>query len=378
LPILVDVGTNNQELLNDPLYLGLPQERIRGFEYDSLVEELVCAIEEVFPDALLQFEDFGNQNAFRLLMKYRDRLCTFNDDIQGTAAVALGGLYAAMRITGSSVEEQRILFYGAGEAAIGIADMFVSALELEGIPKDQARRRCWMIDSRGLVVRNREHLNEEKMRFAHEHSFSKDLVEIIHTLQPTALIGVSGQPGVFTEEAVRAISELNERPIVFALSNPTSKSECSAEQAYTWSDGRAVFASGSPFGDLSVHGKEFSPGQGNNAYIFPGIGLGVLASRARRVTDGMFLAAARALSELVDESSLVRGRIYPPLEDIRNVSKHIASAVFTEAHESKMATRSMPQDVAAYIERLMYRPDYPTYVHIEREPATADEELRLE
>jgi malate dehydrogenase (oxaloacetate-decarboxylating)(NADP+) len=371
LPILLDVGTNNHELLNDPLYLGLRQERLRGFAYDSLVEELVCAVEEVFPDALLQFEDFGNANAFRLLMKYRDRLCTFNDDIQGTAAVALGGLFTAMRITGGDIAEQRLLFFGAGEAAIGIADLFVSALEWKGIPKDQARKQCCMIDSRGLVVRNREGLNEEKMRFAHEHAPSRDLVGIIQALKPTALIGVSGQPGVFSEQAVSALSDVNDRPIVFALSNPTSKSECSAEQAYSWSGGRAVFASGSPFDDVLVHGRVFSPGQGNNAYIFPGIGLGVLASRARRVSDGMFLAAARALSELVDEDSLARGRIYPALRNIREVSRHIAAAVFTEAHESKLATRPVPQDVDAYIEKLMYRPEYPVYVSVER-PSSPD------
>ncbi|MFQ6047377.1 MAG: NAD-dependent malic enzyme, partial [Gemmatimonadales bacterium] len=323
LPVMLDVGTGDETRRHHPLYMGLRRERLRGEEYDELVEEFVMGIQEVFPAALIQFEDFGNRNAFRLLAKYRDRVCTFNDDIQGTAAVALAGLISAQRITGAALEDQRFVFFGAGEAAIGIADLVSSALRRKGLPEEEARRRCWFIDSKGLVVESRTDLAPHKQPYAHQHAPVRDLVDVIDTVRPTGLIGVSGQPHTFTRDAIERMAAINQRPVIFALSNPTSKSECTAEQAYQWSKGRAVFASGSPFPPVEYDGRTFVPGQGNNAYIFPGVGLGVVACGARHVTDEMFFAASETLAAQVMDTSLEQGTIYPPLKGIRDVSVKI-------------------------------------------------------
>jgi len=361
MPVMLDVGTNNKNLLDDPLYNGLERQRARGDQYDGLVEEFISAAGEVFPGVLIQLEDFGNTNAFRLLEKYRDRACLFNDDIQGTGAVALAGIISALRITGGELAEQKLLFLGAGEAGIGIADTFVAALVEQGIPAEQARRQCWFVDSRGLLVADRDGVSESKRPYAHEHPYIKGLLEAVKALEPTAILGLSGQPGAFTPEVIGAMTQINERPIVFALSNPTSNSECSAEEAYTASGGRAIFASGSPFAPVQLANQTFVPGQGNNVYIFPGVGLGAIVSRARVVTDEMFLAAAHSLAAQVAETDLERGRIYPPLSRIRQVSALIARDVAKIAYDKGLTDKPEPADILAEINEYMYQPVYEHY-----------------
>lgn len=362
LPVMLDVGTENERLLSDPLYLGLRQRRLRGEAYDALVEEFVRAVQQIFPRALIQLEDFANINAFRLLEKYRRQVCTFDDDIQGTAGVALAGLYGAMRLTGGTLKDQKILFLGAGEAGIGIADLIVATMIAEGLPEAEARLRCWFVDSRGLVVKSRETLAEHKLRYAHDYPFAREFAEVVEQLKPTAIIGVSGQPQTFTQPIVEAMARFNQRPIIFALSNPTSKSECTAEQAYRWTQGRAIFASGSPFDAVTFEGKTFQPGQANNAYVFPGVGLGVIVSGARFVTDEMFSAAAKALYNLVTPGDLEVGRIYPALSRIREVSAAIAAAVAEVAYQRGLASAPRPPDVLAAVNAEMYQPVYRNYV----------------
>lgn len=361
LPVTLDVGTNNQRLLDDPFYIGLPQNRLRGAAYDALVDEFMTAVTARFPDALIQFEDFSNQNAFRLLHKYREQYRTFNDDIQGTAGVALAGLYSALRLTGSKLSEQRLLFLGAGEAGIGIADLVVSAMMQEGLTAEAARQQCWFVDSRGLVESGRTDLAEHKLPYAHDHAPLTTFLEAVEALQPTGIIGVSGMPRMFTQPVVEAMARLNEQPIVFALSNPTANSECTAEEAYRWTNGRAIFASGSPFDPVELDGRTYIPGQGNNSYIFPGVGLGVVATGARHVTDDMFLAAAQTLAQLVTPADLAAGLIYPSLKRIREVSAHIATAVAEVAYAHNLATVPRPTDLLAFMQAQMYQPVYRDY-----------------
>ncbi len=362
LPVDLDVGTENEQLLNDPLYIGMRQRRVRGEPYDELVEEFVMSVQEVFPGALIQFEDFANRNAFRFLQRYRDQVCCFNDDIQGTASVTLAGLYSAMRMTGGRLKDQRVLFMGAGEAGIGTGDLTVSALVAEGLSPEEARQRCWFMDSKGLVVGSRTDLKSHKLHFAHDHEFIPDLLQAVRVLKPTALIGVSGKARVFTQPVLEAMAEINERPIIFSLSNPTSNTECSAEEAYRWTDGRAVFASGSPFDPVTVKEKTFFPAQGNNVYIFPGVGMGAIACSASRVTDEMFFVAAKTLAKQVSASDLDEGRIYPPLTRIREVSLVIAEAVAEVAYELGLAAIPRPEDLGAHIRSLMYVPEYLSFV----------------
>lgn len=361
MPVMLDVGTDNEKLLNDPLYNGLERRRERGERYDELVEEFIEAANEVFPGILIQFEDFGNRNAFRFLEQYRNRACIFNDDIQGTGAVALAGIIAAMRVSGSRLEEQKILFLGAGEAGIGIADSFVAALAELGIAAEEARKQCWFFDSKGLLVQGRGNMTSQKLPYAHPHHHIVDFLEAVKALKPTAILGLSGQPSTFTKDIVEAMAEFNDRPIIFALSNPTSQAECTAEHAYSWSEGRAIFASGSPFDPVKIGNQTFVPGQGNNAYIFPGVGLGVIVSRARTVTNEMFLAAAHSLANQVSESDLERGRIYPSLTRIRQVSALIARDVAKIAYDEGLTDKEEPDDILADIHEYMYQPIYPHY-----------------
>jgi malate dehydrogenase (oxaloacetate-decarboxylating)(NADP+) len=276
--------------------------------------------------------------------------------------VALAGLYSALRITGGQLAEQTVLFLGAGEAAVGIANLIVAAMGDEGLSEEEARGRCWLVDSRGLVVKGRAGLAGHKLPYAHEHAQLPDLLAAVEALQPTAIIGVSGQPGTFTQPVLAAMARLNERPIVFALSNPTSKAECTAEQAYTWTEGRAIVATGSPFDPVTMGDKTHVPGQGNNSYIFPGVGLGAIASRARLVTDEMFFAAAKALAQQVSEDDLERGLVYPRLTEIRTVSAAIAVAVAEVAYQRGLTAQPRPDDVSADIEAQMYVPRYRSYV----------------
>ena len=362
LPVILDMGTNNEALLKDPLYIGLQQPRVRGAAYDELIEEFITATQKVFPGVVVQFEDFANQNAFRLLERYRERICTFNDDIQGTAAVALAGVISALRLAGGRLSEQKLLFMGAGEAATGIADLTAAAMVAEGMSAADAHKRCWLVDSKGLVVKSRTELGAHKLPYAHEHAPVGDFLTAVKALAPTAIIGVAAVGGTFTQEVVEEMARINKRPIVFALSNPTSKSECTAEQAYRWSGGRALFACGSPFDPVTIDGRTHVPRQGNNSYIFPGVGLAAVTVRATRVTDEMFMAAARTLAQQVTGADLAQGSLYPPLAQVRDVSAHIAAAVAEVAYGQGLATVPKPADLLAYVRSQMYEPRYASYV----------------
>ena len=359
LPIMLDVGTNNEALLEDPLYLGLRQRRLTGAAYDELVEEFIVATQEVFPGVIVQFEDFANHNAFRLLRRYRDRVSCFNDDIQGTAAVAVAGILSALRVTGKTMSEQTFLCLGAGEAATGISDLLVNAMIEEGIDAAAARARCWMVDTKGLVVANRGDLAEHKRPYAHAHAPVSDFLGAVKSLRPTAIIGVGAVPNTFNEDVVREMSRINERPVIFALSNPTSKAECTAQQAYAWSDGRALFASGSPFDPVTMpDGRHFVPRQGNNSYIFPGLGLALVVVGATRVTDTMFLAAARTLARCTTQADLDQGSLFPPLSTVRDVSARIAVDVAEIALRDGLASIERPEDLEQAIRAEMYDPRY--------------------
>ncbi len=358
LPVMLDVGTNNETLLNDPYYVGLRQKRLTGAAYESFVDEFIIAVRAAFPGVLIQFEDFANHQAFHLLHKYRDKICTFNDDIQGTASVALAGLFSALRVTRGKLTDQKVLFLGAGEAATGIADLIVSAIMAQGATQAEARLRTWLVDSRGLVVKGRENLNASKLNYAHNYPPIGDFLTAIRTLKPTAIIGVAAVGGTFTPEVLTTMAEINGRPIIFALSNPTSKAECSAEDAYRHTGGRALFACGSPYDPVELNGKTFVPRQGNNSYIFPGIGLGVIASGARLVTDEMFMAAAHTLADLVSEADIAQGSLYPALPRIREVSAHIAAAVADVAYKRGIASGQAPKDLLAFVRSQMYDPRY--------------------
>jgi malate dehydrogenase (oxaloacetate-decarboxylating)(NADP+) len=355
LPVTLDVGTNNEELLNDLLYLGYPRRRIEGRPYFDLVEEFVTAVQSRYPNALIQFEDFLTPNAYALLTKYRNRVLCFNDDIQGTAAVALAGVYSSTRITGTPFKSLRIMFLGAGSAATGIADLMTAAFEEEGLGREDARRRLWFADVNGLVVKGRTDLMDHNRPYAHDAP-PLDFLGAIDAVRPHVLIGATGAPGTFTRAVVERMSTINERPAIFALSNPTSRAECTAEQAYAWSRGRAIFASGSPFEPVTHEGQTFRPAQGNNAYVFPGIGLGAVACRARTLPDEVFLAAARALAELVQQKDLDQGSLYPPLRDIRKISLAIAAAVARRAYAMNLARERRPKHLRRHIEALMYQP----------------------
>jgi malate dehydrogenase (oxaloacetate-decarboxylating) len=368
LPILLDVGTDNRDLLADPLYLGWRHERIRGEEYDRFIEAFVTAVQEMFPNVLLQWEDFSKNNASRLLDRYRDRLCTFNDDIQGTGAVTLAGLLAAMRITDARLKDQRILILGAGSSGIGISNQIVKAIQREGISESEARSRIWLVDSRGLVHAGRNDLGSSKQKYAvpveslcgwrlavpGQFTFA----DVVRNLHPTILIGTSAQPGAFTEDLVREIAANVARPIIFPLSNPTSKCEAKPADLLTWTDGRALVATGSPFSPVKVNGATVSVGQCNNSFIFPGVGLGVLASGAARVTDEMFVAAALALSDVSPALADKKASLYPPLEQLREVSRRVALAVALEAQRCGLAEVTTQAELESRIEARSWSPQY--------------------
>ncbi|MBW4692717.1 MAG: NAD-dependent malic enzyme [Lyngbya sp. HA4199-MV5] len=362
LPITLDVGTNTESLLNDPLYLGLRQPRVRGEEYDAFIEEFVTAVQEVFPGCCIQFEDFANINAIPILARYRDRVCCFNDDIQGTAAVAVAGILAALRLTGGKMSEQTFLFLGAGSAATGIADLLAQVMVQEGLSAEQARGRCWLFDRKGLVQSSRTDLAEFKKPFAHPHAPVDDFAAAIAELKPTAIIGVSALAKAFNQQVIETMARVNQRPIIFPYSNPTSRSECTAEEAYKWSEGRAIFASGSPFPPVKYGDKTFVSGQGNNVYIFPAMGMAVYATRAKRVTDEMFITAAKALAEQVSSSDLAVGLVYPPQSEIFKTSLHIAEKVADVIFERNLAGVAKPSDLKAFIAAQAYKPDYKNLV----------------
>ena len=335
LPIMLDVGTDNPELLDDPLYLGWRHKRVRGPQYDAFVEAFVQAVKQKFPRVLLQWEDFSKQNAARLLERYRDRLCTFNDDIQGTGAVTVAGLLAAMKLLGSTLSEQRIVILGAGSSAIGICDQIVAAMVQAGQNEQNAKRKLWLVDSKGLVHDGRSDLENSKRKYARPAASidagGVNFLDVVKNVHPTILIGTSGQHGAFNEDIIREMARHVERPVIFPLSNPTSKSEATPAELFEWTAGRALVATGSPFSPVSYNGRLISIGQCNNAFIFPGVGLGVIAAGARRVTDAMFSAAARVLSEFSPALRDPDGPLFPALESVRQISHRVALAVGAEA-----------------------------------------------
>lgn len=357
LPIMLDLGTNNESIRNDPLYLGVPEPRKRGSEYDDFLEEFVRAVEKQFPNALLQFEDFATGNAVNLLEKYRDQLLCFNDDIQGTASVVLAGLMATTRISKIPLQEQRFLFLGAGSAATGIGHLLTTALEREGITTDEARARLFFIDRKGLVTQCRDDLPGHVAPFA-ANMPPMNLKQAIDTIKPNALIGASGTAGVFTEEIIRTVASCHRNPTIFALSNPTSKAECTAEDAYKFSDGRAIFASGSPFGVVHINGEIKVPGQGNNAYIFPGLGLGAIHGKITRITDDQLITAAQELAGSVSDKQIQHGCLYPPLDEIRNVSVKIAAAVARDAERAGLTSEPVPENFEELLTAELYDPLY--------------------
>ena len=363
LPVCLDVGTNNEELRQDPLYLGLDHPRERGEAYDELIDEFIHAVRARWPRCIIQFEDFGNTNAFRLLEKYRDEAPVLNDDIQGTGAVILAGLAGALRITKQPLSEQRIVFLGAGEAGIGIAEAIVTGMKEEGLTDEEAKQRFWHVDSKGLVTHQRPgELAPHKLLFARDEEPVSTLGRVVERVQPTILLGVSGKPNLFNEMIVRAMAKHVERPIIFALSNPTSKAECTAEQAYRWTEGRAIFASGSPFDPLTIDGHFFRPGQGNNAYIFPGLGLGAVVSGAKRIVNSMFHQAALALANTVSDELLEEGSVYPRQSDIQEVSLEIAAAVAREVYRLGLNGEPEPDDLESYIRDWVWKPEYTPYI----------------
>jgi malate dehydrogenase (oxaloacetate-decarboxylating)(NADP+) len=359
LPIVLDVGTNNQELLEDPLYLGLRQNRVRGDEYFAFVDEFVAAVEALYPQCCIQWEDFANFNAVPILARYRDKICTYNDDIQGTAGVALAGIFAAARITGQKITDQRFLFLGGGSAGTGIAELISQAMALEGMDIGEARRRNALFDINGLLVTSRNDLADFQKPFAQDRAPISHFVDAIKAIRPTGIVGVSAVPKLFTHEVIGAMAEINERPIIFPYSNPTSRSECTAEEAYRWSQGRAIFASGSPFPPVEIAGHHFVPGQGNNVYIFPAMGMAVFATGATRVTDEMFIVAAKAVAEQVTDEDLATGLIYPPQSKILEASLHVAEKVAAHIFDAGLARVPQPDDIALLIHDRAYRPIYP-------------------
>jgi len=358
LPIVLDAGTNNEEFLEDPLYPGLKRKRIRGKEFDDFIAAFVEAVEEVFPKICIQWEDFTGVDAIRILNSYRDNICTFNDDIQGTAAIATAGFISISRLMNKSFTDQRFLFMGAGAAAFGIADMLLKKFIRDGLTEEEALNQIWMFDVNGLLVKSRTDLAEHQLQFAHDSEPSDNFAETILKIKPTAIVGVSTVGGAFNSQVIENMSAVNERPIIFPYSNPTDHSECTAEQAYIWSKGKAIFASGSPFPPVQYDGKTFTPGQGNNVFIFPALGMAIFATEATRVTDDMLLTAAEAVAEQVTMEDFEKGLIYPNVNDILKVSMKVAEKVAELIFESGLAGVEKPINICDFIKSKMYVPSY--------------------
>ena len=360
LPLLLDCGTNNQELLDDPLYIGLRQRRPSTEELDNLVDEFVNAVQEVYPACCIHFEDWKGTDAIRLLSKYKDKICCYNDDIQGTAAVALAGIMGALSIKGGNLTDQKVLFFGAGSAGLGIAKMISAAMELEGLSGDEARANIALFDINGLIEHTRTDLSETQKTFAINATPTKNLLDALKEIKPNILIGVSTIGRAFSEEIVKEMGSINERPIIFALSNPTEHAECTAEEAYRWSDGKAIFCSGLPFDPVDYKGKTFFPGQANNYYCFPGVSLAIYATNPRRVTDEIWIESAKALAGLLTEEERNKGMVFPPQSNILSISTQLAIRVAEVFFKSGLARESQPEDIPGWIAAMQYQPVYPT------------------
>ncbi len=362
LPLYLDAGTNNETLLNDPLYLGLRQSRPATEELYAFVDEFVDAVQEVFPLCCIHFEDWTGSDAVNLLARYRERVCCYNDDIQGTAGIALAGIISALKVTGGELKDQRILFLGAGSAGIGIANLLVTAMKLEGLSLKDAQAQISMFDINGLLEPSRKDLFDFQQPYAHPHEPTKDLVTAIKSIKPNAIIGVSTVGKAFNQQVVEVMSQINARPIIFALSNPTDKAECSAQEAYNWSKGKALYAAGVQFPPVQYGGQTLLPGQANNSYVFPAVGMAIYATQAKRVTDEMFTEAARAISDQVTPDQLKQGLLYPPQSNILETEIKTAARVAKVVFDSNLARVERPADAEAFIRSHVYKPEYRSLV----------------
>lgn len=359
LPMFLDAGTNNEQLLEDPLYLGIRQKRPPTETLYPFVDEFVEAVQERYPDCCIHFEDWTGSDAVHLLARYRDKVCCYNDDIQGTAGITLAGLINALKIKGGSLKDETIFFAGAGSAGIGLADLLVSEMVSEGLAEEEARSRIWMYDVNGLLQSERDDLFDFQRKYAHQHAPTHDLTEAIRSVKPTSLIGVSTVGGLFTRSVVEEMARLNDRPVIFALSNPTDHAECTAEQAYQWTKGKVIFAAGVQFPAVDYAGETYRPGQANNLYIFPAVAMAIYATRARRVTDEMFIEAAKAVADQVPEKLLAQGTLFPPQADIMETSVRTAARVARTVFDAGLAQVPQPDDLEAFIREHLYEARYP-------------------
>jgi malate dehydrogenase (oxaloacetate-decarboxylating)(NADP+) len=358
LPMYLDAGTNNEQYLRDPLYLGMRKTRPSTEELYSFVDEFVEAVQEVFPKCCIHFEDWTGSDAVHLLERYRAKYCVYNDDVQGTAGIVLTGMINAGKVKGTKLSDEKYLFLGAGSAGIGLANLLCSAMVEEGLPLGQARSRVYMFDINGLLETSRKDLFDFQKPYAHKHAPTRDFVAAIESIKPTTIIGVSTVGGAFTQKVIEAMSRLNERPVILALSNPTEKAECTPEQAYTWSKGKAIYAAGVQFPPVHLKGHTFLPGQANNFYIFPAIGMAVFATQASRVTDQMFIEAARAVADQVPSNLLGQGLLYPLQSNILEAETQTAARVAKLVFDSNLARVKRPPDMLAFIRRHVYKPEY--------------------
>ena len=359
LPILLDCGTDNEQLLNDPLYLGLKQHRPTIDELDAFVQEFVDAVQELYPKCCLHFEDWKGTDAIRLLARYVDQISCYNDDIQGTGSVTVAGLYNALKISKGALKEQRVLFLGAGSAGIGIGNMIADAMKLEGLTDQQAQSQISMFDVNGLLTPDTKNLSPEQKKYAHTHAPTKDLVEAINTIKPTILIGVSTVKGTFTKQVIEAMTKLNKRPVIFALSNPTDHAECTAQEAYQYSEGKAIYAAGVQFDPVQIDGKTYQPSQANNFYIFPAVGLAIVATEAKHVPSAVFIEAARALADQVTPDQLEKGMIYPPQGGIQASCVDTATKSAEKIFDLGLARVKRPASIKGLVTSLLYTPEYP-------------------
>src|SRR5262250_2621226 len=358
LPMYLDAGTDNQQYLHDPLYLGMRKARPSSEELYSFVDELVEAVQQVFPKCCIHFEDWTGVDAVHLLQRYRDKYCVYNDDVQGTAGIVLAGMINAAKIKATKLSDERYLFLGAGSAGIGLANLLCSAMVEEGLTLEQAQSRVYMFDINGLLEATRTDLVDFQKPYAHKHAATRDFVAAIESIKPTTIIGVSTIGGAFTEKVIEAMSRLNERPVVLALSNPTERAECTPEQAYTWSKGKAIYAAGIQFPPVHLNGKTFLPGQANNFYIFPAVGMAIVATQASRVTDDMFIEAAKAVADQVPSDLLKQGLLYPLQSNVLETEIQTAARVAQLVFDSDLARVKEPQDMVAFIRQHVYKPEY--------------------